>query len=77
MSLAQYHHDGATITPTRPASPTPVFAGLVACPAAVVSPVMAAAWGDWAGSIYRIAYERALAAQRPSPYEQLRKSFAN
>jgi len=68
MNGARFFYDGLTDSPPEPSPwPTPgVVAGLVVCPIPVVA---LGVFPGAAGEIYRFAYERALAAQRPSPYE--------
>jgi len=68
MNGARFFTDGLTDSTSQPwPSPTPtVVPGLVVCPI----PVLAlGVFPGAAGEIYRFAYERALAAQRPSLYE--------
>jgi len=68
MNGERFFTDGLTDSTAQP-WPWPtsdVVPGLVVCPIPVVAPGV---FPGAAGEIYRVAYERALAAQRPSLYE--------
>jgi hypothetical protein len=66
MSHTRYPHDGASLTPSLPPVAFQAFGGFVVCPA----PLAFLATG-WTQSIYRLAYEQARAALRPSAYDRL------
>jgi hypothetical protein len=72
MTHARYPHphDGATLSPSLPTTPIQAFGGFVVCPVPLGYLAMGAA-GVWTQSIYRLAYEQARAALRPSTYDRL------
>jgi hypothetical protein len=71
MSVRGYFGEGQIIAPPRVA--TLMGADLVVCPLVWQD----ATQGDGAAAIYRLAYERAQAALRPSWYEQLYRGSQN
>jgi len=69
--------EGESLVAAAPAGAGVNTAALVFCPVAWMGAGSMAGAGSWAQELYRLAYERAQAALRPSLYERALRASRN
>ncbi len=77
MQGRRYFGEGAVAVMTSWAEPETSMSGLVLCPFPMMGTPCMAGTGGWVHEIYRMAYEQAQAALRPSRYERLLVASVN